>query len=323
MKSAMQTENLVIVGSGIAGFTAAIYASRANLSPLVLSGLPLDGGGGVLGGQLTTTTEVENFPGFEHGIQGPDLMMTVQKQAERFGTRVVQEHVVSVDFTRRPFVLKTSDGKEMAAKAILIATGASAKYLDLPNEKRLLGHGVSACATCDGFFFKGKELYVVGGGDTAMEEATFLTKFAAKVTIVHRRDHFRASPIMLKRAQDNPKIVFKTPYGVEDVLGEAKVEGLKLKNIETGAIEEVKADGLFMGIGHTPNTRPFPTLDQDDVGYLVTDDRTRCSEGGKLIEGVYAAGDVSDTRYRQAITAAGKGCAAALEAIRYLEEQHG
>ena len=319
----MQTENLVIVGSGIAGFTAAIYASRANLSPLVLSGLPLDGGGGVLGGQLTTTTEVENFPGFEHGIQGPDLMMTVQKQAERFGTRVVQEHVVSVDFTRRPFVLTTSDGKQMAAKTILIATGASAKYLDLPNEKRLLGHGVSACATCDGFFFKGKELYVVGGGDTAMEEATFLTKFAAKVTIVHRRSHFRASPIMLKRAQDNPKIVFKTPYGVEDVLGDAKVEGLKLKNIETGAIEEVKADGLFMGIGHTPNTRPFPTLDQDDVGYLITDDRTRCMEGGKLIEGVYAAGDVSDTRYRQAITAAGKGCAAALEAIRYLEEHHG
>jgi thioredoxin reductase (NADPH) len=319
----MQTENIVIVGSGIAGFTAAIYASRANLSPLVLSGLPLDGGGGVLGGQLTTTTEVENFPGFEHGIQGPDLMMTVQKQAERFGTRVVQEHVVSVDFTRRPFVLKTSDDKEIAAKTILIATGASAKYLDLPNEKRLLGHGVSACATCDGFFFKGKELYVVGGGDTAMEEATFLTKFAAKVTIVHRRDHFRASPIMLKRAQENPKIVFKTPYGVEDVLGEAKVEGLKLKNIETGAIEEVKADGLFMGIGHTPNTRPFPTLDQDDVGYLLTDDRTRCMEGGKLLEGVYAAGDVSDTRYRQAITAAGKGCAAALEAIRYLEEHHG
>jgi thioredoxin reductase (NADPH) len=319
----MQTENLVIVGSGIAGFTAAIYASRANLSPLVLSGLPLDGGGGVLGGQLTTTTEVENFPGFEHGIQGPDLMMTVQKQAERFGTRVVQEHVVSVDFTQRPFVLTTSDGKQMAAKTILIATGASAKYLDLPNEKRLLGHGVSACATCDGFFFKGKELYVVGGGDTAMEEATFLTKFAAKVTIVHRRDHFRASPIMLKRAQDNPKIVFKTPFGVEDVLGEAKVEGLKLKNIETGAIEEVKADGLFMGIGHNPNTRPFPTLDQDDVGYLLTDDRTRCLEGGKVLEGVYAAGDVSDTRYRQAITAAGKGCAAALEAIRYLEEHHG
>jgi len=319
----MQTENLVIVGSGIAGFTAAIYASRANLTPLVLSGLPLDGGGGVLGGQLTTTTEVENFPGFEHGIQGPDLMSTVQKQAERFGTRVVQEHVVSVDFSKRPFVLKTSDGKEMAAKTVLIATGASAKYLDLPNEKRLLGHGVSACATCDGFFFRGKELFVVGGGDTAMEEATFLTKFAAKVTIIHRRDHFRASPIMLKRAQDNPKIAFKTPYGVEDVLGDAKVEGLKLKNVETGAVEEVKADGLFMGIGHTPNTRPFPSLDKDEVGYLLTDDRTRCLQGGQLLEGVYAAGDVSDTRYRQAITAAGKGCAAALEAIRFLEEEHG
>jgi thioredoxin reductase (NADPH) len=316
----MQTENLVVIGSGIAGFTAAIYASRANLNPLVLSGLPLDGGGGVLGGQLTTTTEVENFPGFEHGIQGPDLMTTVQKQAERFGTRVVQDHVVSVDFSKRPFVLKTTNGAEIAAKTVVISTGASAKYLGLPAEKRLLGHGVSACATCDGFFFRGKELAVVGGGDTAMEEATFLTKFASKVTIIHRSDKYRASPIMLKRAQENPKIAFKPFYQVVDVNGEAKVESLVLEHATTKAREDFKTDGLFMGIGHKPNTGSFPALDKDEVGYLITDERTRCLQGGKILEGVFAAGDVSDTRYRQAVTAAGKGCAAALEAIRFLEE---
>jgi thioredoxin reductase (NADPH) len=318
----MQSEQLVIIGSGIAGFTAAIYASRANLNPLVLSGLPLDGGGGVLGGQLTTTTEVENFPGFEHGIQGPDLMTTVQKQAERFGTRVVQDHVVSVDFSKRPFVLKTTNGTEIAAQTVVISTGASAKYLGLPAEKRLLGHGVSACATCDGFFFRGKELAVVGGGDTAMEEATFLTKFASKVTIIHRSDKYRASPIMLKRAQENPKIAFKPFYQVVDVKGEAKVEGLVLEHATTKAREDFKTDGLFMGIGHKPNTGAFGALDKDEVGYLITDERTRCLQGGKVLEGAYAAGDVSDTRYRQAVTAAGKGCAAALEAIRFLEE-HG
>ena len=318
----MQKEHLVIIGSGIAGFTAAIYASRANLSPLVLSGLPLDGGGGVLGGQLTTTTEVENFPGFEHGIQGPELMTTVQKQAERFGTRVVQDHVVSVDFSKRPFILKTSNGDEISADAIVISTGASAKYLGLPNEKRLLGHGVSACATCDGFFFRGKELSVVGGGDTAMEEATFLTKFASKVTVIHRSDKYRASPIMLKRAQDNPKIAFKPFFQVVDVIGDAKVDRLVLEHTQTKAREDFATDGLFMGIGHKPNTEAFTALDRDEVGYLLTDDRTRCLQGGKLLEGVYAAGDVSDTRYRQAITAAGKGCAAALEAIRFLEEHH-
>ena len=318
----MQKEHLVIIGSGIAGFTAAIYASRANLNPLVLSGLPLDGGGGVLGGQLTTTTEVENFPGFEHGIQGPDLMSTVQKQAERFGTRVVQDHVVSIDFSKRPYVMKTTNGDEISADAVVISTGASAKYLGLASEKRLLGHGVSACATCDGFFFRGKELAVVGGGDTAMEEATFLTKFASKVTIIHRSDKYRASPIMLKRAQANPKIAFKPFYQVVEVKGEAKVDSLVLEHSTTKASEELKVDGLFMGIGHRPNTEAFTSLDKDEVGYLITDERTRCFRGGQLIEGVYAAGDVSDTRYRQAITAAGKGCAAALEAIRFLEEHH-
>jgi thioredoxin reductase (NADPH) len=219
--------------------------------------------------------------------------------------------------------LKTSNGLEISAQAVVISTGASAKYLGLPSEKRLLGHGVSACATCDGFFFRGKELAVVGGGDTAMEEATFLTKFASKVTIIHRSDKYRASPIMLKRAQDNPKIAFKPFYQVVEVKGEAKVDSLVLEHAQTKAHEDFKTDGLFMGIGHKPNTDAFTTLDKDEVGYLITDDRTRCLQGGQLLEGVYAAGDVSDTRYRQAITAAGKGCAAALEAIRFLEEQHG
>jgi thioredoxin reductase (NADPH) len=290
---------------------------------LVLSGMPLPEGGGVLGGQLTTTTEVENFPGFEHGIQGPELMATVQKQAERFGTRVQQDHVTAVDFSARPYKVTLMNGGVIEAETVIISTGASAKYLGLPAEKRLGGKGVSACATCDGFFFRGKELYVVGGGDTAMEEASFLTKFATKVTIVHRRDKFRASPIMLKRAQENPKIAFKTPYAVEDILGDMKVEGLRLKNVETGATEDVKADGIFMGIGHQPNTSAFPSLDKDEVGYLIADERTRCLAKGQVVPGVFAAGDVSDTRYRQAITAAGKGCAAALEAIRYLEELHG
>jgi thioredoxin reductase (NADPH) len=319
----MSKEKVLIIGSGIAGFTAAIYASRANLSPLVLSGMPMPDGGGVLGGQLTTTTEVENFPGFEHGIQGPELMATVQKQAERFGTRVEQDHVKSVDFSARPYKVVTESGKSYEAETIIISTGASAKYLGLPSEKKLLGRGVSACATCDGFFFKNKELYVVGGGDTAMEEATFLTKFASKVTILHRRAQFRASAIMLKRAKDNPKIEFRTPWTVDEVLGDMKVEKLRLKNTETGATEEVKADGLFMGIGHQPNTQAFGALDKDEVGYLTSDDRTQTFIQGKVVPGVYAAGDVSDTRYRQAITAAGKGCAAALEAIRFLEEHEG
>ncbi len=318
----MPEENVLIIGSGIAGFTAAIYAARANLNPLVLSGMPLPGGGGVLGGQLTTTTEVENFPGFEHGVQGPELMATVQRQAERFGTRVEQDHAASADFSRRPYTVRTVGGKTLAARAVIIATGASAKYLGLPAEQRLLGHGVSACATCDGFFFKGKELYVVGGGDTAMEEATFLTKFAARVNVVHRRDAFKASPIMLRRAQENPKIRFKTPYAVADVHGEAKVEGLTLEHAANGSRERVPADGLFLGIGHQPNTAAFPTLDKDEVGYLRADERTRCLSGGAVVPGVFAAGDVSDSRYRQAITAAGKGCAAALEAIRFLEETH-
>ncbi len=316
--------SVVIVGSGISGFTSAIYTARANLKPLVVTGMPLPEGGGVLGGQLTTTTEVENFPGFPEGVMGPDLMAMAQKQAERFGAEVLMDHVVSADLSRRPFRLKTVNGQEIEAESLIISTGASAKYLGLPNEKRLGGHGVSACATCDGFFFRDKAIYVVGGGDTAMEEATFLTKFGRSVTLVHRRDEFRASKIMLQRARNNPKISFKTPFEVVDVLGADQVTGLKLKNTSTGALEEVEAQGFFLAIGHKPNSDPFKgQLDMDEVGYLKVDERTRVMKNGKVVPGAFAAGDVADHRYRQAITAAGTGCAAALEATRFLEEERG
>ena len=316
-------ENVVIIGSGIAGFTAAIYTSRANLAPLVVSGTPLPEGGGVLGGQLTITSDVENFPGFPKGVQGPELMMLVQQQAERFGTRTEIDHISNVDFSKRPYALSFVSGKTVLARTVIIATGASAKYLGLPNEKRLGGHGVSACATCDGFLFRGKELVVVGGGDTAMEEATFLTKFASKVTLVHRNHKFKASPIMLKRAQENPKIVFKTPFSVSDVLGADKVTGVKLHNTETGSTEELACEGFFLAIGHRPNVDAFAELDKDEVGYLKADHRTRVSKGGVIVPGVFAAGDVADHLYRQAVTAAGSGCAAALEASRILEaEEH-
>jgi thioredoxin reductase (NADPH) len=317
----MATEKMVIIGSGIGGFTAAIYASRANLSPLVISGTPLPEGGGLLGGQLTITTDVENFPGFPKGIMGPELMNLVQQQAERFGSRVEIDHVTHVDFGARPYRISLASNKELLAETLIIATGASAQYIGLPNEKRLGGHGVSACATCDGFLFRGKELVVVGGGDTAMEEATFLTKFASKVTLVHRRGKFRASPIMLKRAQDNPKIVFKTPFQVVDVLGADHVQGVMLENAETKAREEFTCDGFFLAIGHRPNVSAFPELDKDEVGYLRVDHRTRVTRQGAPVEGVFAAGDVADHLYRQAVTAAGTGCAAALEATRFLEAQ--
>ncbi|MES2202063.1 MAG: thioredoxin-disulfide reductase [candidate division FCPU426 bacterium] len=315
----MPVEKLIIVGSGIAGFTAAIYASRANLSPLVLTGTPTPDGGGVLGGQLTTTTDVENFPGFPEGVMGPELMVKVQQQAERFGTRVEIEHVSAVDFSKRPYTVTCVSGRVLQAEALILSTGASAKYLGLPNEKRLGGRGVSACATCDGFFFKGKELVVVGGGDTAMEEAGFLTKFATKVTLIHRQDKFRASPIMLKRAQENPKIVFKTPFQVLDVLGSEKVEGLTLEHSQSKATEQLRCDGLFLGIGHRPNSEAFPDLDKDEVGYLKINGRTQVFIKGAVVPGVFAAGDLADHRYRQAVTAAGTGCAAALEATRFLE----
>jgi thioredoxin reductase (NADPH) len=313
---------VVIMGSGIAGFTAAIYTARAGYKPLVISGLPMPGDGGVLGGQLTITSDVENYPGFPEGISGPDLMERVQKQAEKFGAEVLQDHVATADARDRPFKLKTVNGKEIEASTLIIASGATAKYLGLPGETRLKGKGVSACATCDGFFFRAKNIFVAGGGDTAMEEATYLTRFASSVTIIHRRDEFRASTIMLQRAQKNPKIRFKTPFVITDVLGADHVTGLKLKNNKTGQEEEVPAEGLFLGIGHQPNTKKFRgQLDMSASGYLKADNRTRVMRDGLVVHGLYAAGDVADELFRQAVTAAGSGCAAAIEATRFLETE--
>jgi len=300
---------VAIVGSGPAGLTAALYAARAELKPLVITGVPA-------GGQLLITTEVENFPGFPEGIQGPELVDRMRRQAERFGTTFVDDNVVKVDFSRRPFVLETGVSGTVVADAVIVATGANARWLDLPSESRLKGHGVSACATCDGFFFKGKPLAVVGGGDSAMEEALFLTNFATHVTIVHRRDKFRASPIMLERARHHPKVSFLPSTTVEEVLGHDTVEGLRMKNVLTGAVSELKVGGLFVAIGHDPATEVFRgALDLDREGYLVLHQETRTS-----VEGVFAAGDVHDRRYRQAVTAAGTGCRAAIDAERWLAE---
>ncbi|HYA54034.1 MAG TPA: thioredoxin-disulfide reductase [Thermoplasmata archaeon] len=300
---------VAIVGSGPAGLTAALYAARAELKPLVITGVPA-------GGQLLITTEVENFPGFPEGIQGPELVDRMRRQAERFGTTFVDDNVVKVDFSRRPFVLETGVSGTVVADAVIVATGANARWLDLPSESRLKGHGVSACATCDGFFFKGKPLAVVGGGDSAMEEALFLTNFATHVTIVHRRDKFRASPIMLERARHHPKVSFLPSTTVEEVLGHDTVEGLRMKNVLTGAVSELKVGGLFVAIGHDPATEVFRgALDLDREGYLVLHQETRTS-----VEGVFAAGDVHDRRYRQAVTAAGAGCRAAIDVERWLAE---
>ncbi|HWP61999.1 MAG TPA: thioredoxin-disulfide reductase [Candidatus Binatia bacterium] len=298
---------VVIVGSGPAGLTAAIYAARANLRPIVLAG-------STPGGQLMITSEVENYPGFPEGIDGPELMARFRAQAERFGARIVDVDVERVDFGERPFRLWAA-GVEYRAQAVIVATGASAIWLGLPAEERLRGRGVSACATCDGFFFKGREVAVVGGGDSAFEEATFLTKFASKVHLLHRRDEFRASKIMVERAKANPKIVIHPNTVVEDILGETKVEGLRLRDTRTGEVREVPMDGLFVAIGHRPNTDVFRDwLEVDEKGYLVVHDETRTR-----IEGVFVAGDVHDHRYRQAVTAAGDGCKAAIDAERWLE----
>jgi len=304
--------NVVIIGSGPAGLTAAIYAARANLSPLLIEGWQS-------GGQLTTTTEVENYPGFAKGIMGPDLMKEMRAQAARFGTEFLTADVTAVALTQRPFTLTIDGERTVQAKTLIIATGASAIQIGLKNEARLTGHGVSTCATCDGFFFKGKELIVVGGGDSAMEEATFLTKFASKVTIVHRRDKLRASKIMQDRAMKNEKISFLWNSAVEDILGNDLVTGVRVKNLVTSKVTEVPCAGVFVAIGHRPNTTLFSgQLDMDAKGYIRTTQGTATS-----VPGIFAAGDVQDSKYRQAVTAAGSGCMAAIDAERFLETVKG
>jgi thioredoxin reductase (NADPH) len=303
---------LIILGSGAAGLTAAIYAARANLEPLVIEGAQP-------GGQLTITTDVENYPGFPDGIMGPDLMEAFKKQAVRFGTETEFGEVASVDLKQPPF--KVVVAKEtLTCESLIIATGAKAKLLGIPSESKLMGHGVSACATCDGFFFKDKDLIVVGGGDTAMEEATFLTKFARKVSVVHRRDKLRASKIMQERAERNPKISFVWDTVIDEVYGDPKaggVTGVRFRNIKTGVTEDLKAGGVFIAIGHEPNSKLFvDQLDLDPNGYIVTYDGTKTK-----VAGVFACGDVQDHVYRQAVTAAGTGCMAAIEAERFLESQ--
>jgi len=304
--------NVVIIGAGCSGLTAALYTARANLCPLVLQGHEP-------GGQLSLTTLVENFPGFPEGIQGPELVDNIRKQAEKFGAIVEMKHLVSADLSKRPFVLRIG-ADEVRTRTLIIASGASARWLGLPSEQALIGHGVSSCATCDGFFFSGKEIAVIGGGDSAMEEALFLTRFATKVTLIHRRDQFRASKIMLDRARKHEKIHFLTDTVIEDVLDVEKKEvtALKLRNLKTGKAWDLPVSAMFLGIGHIPNAKMFEgQLDMDAEGYLKTTNWVHTR-----VPGVFASGDVMDRRYRQAITAAGTGCMAALEVEKFLEE-HG
>jgi len=306
-----QHEKLAIIGSGPAGYTAALYAARANLTPVLFEGMQP-------GGQLTITTEVENYPGFVEGVMGPELMERMKGQAERFGTRFVPAEITRVDLSARPFRLWT-DTEEYTAHALIVATGASAKWLGIPSEKAYQGKGVSACATCDGFFFRGVDVAVVGGGDTALEEATFLTKYARKVYLVHRRSELRGSKVMQERARKNPKIEFVWNQTVDEVLGDGKaVTGLRLKSTKDGSTRDLLVQGFFLAIGHEPNTGVFKgQLEMNDVGYLlVRSPSTRTS-----VDGVFAAGDVADPSYRQAVTAAGSGCAAAIDAERWLGEQ--
>ncbi|MCH2304421.1 MAG: thioredoxin-disulfide reductase [SAR202 cluster bacterium] len=304
-----QIENIIIIGSGPAGDTAALYSARADLNPLVIEGMPP-------GGQLTITTDVENYPGFPNGVQGPELTELFRKQAERFGARFLTGSVTNVDLGSSPFKLTIEDEKNIFSKAIIIATGATAKLLGLKSESRLMGRGVSACATCDGFFFKDKELIVVGGGDTAMEEATFLTKFASKIYIVHRRNEFRASKIMQQRVLNNEKIDVIWNSNVVDILGENDVTGVKLENTISKEISDMPIDGVFLAIGHKPNTDLFKNIiDLNESGYIITKNGTNTN-----IPGIFACGDVQDWIYRQAVTAAGTGCMAAIDAERFLEK---
>ncbi len=302
-----QPRNVVIIGSGPAGLTAGVYAGRADLKPLMIEGIEA-------GGQLMLTTEVENYPGFIDGIMGPELMERMRKQAARFGTEFITDNVTKVDLSRSPFQITTSD-QTFTARSVIISTGASAKMLGVPGEKELLGHGVSTCATCDGFFFKEQELLVVGGGDSAMEEAIFLTKFASKVTLVHRRNSFRASKIMQERALNHPKIEVVWDSVLTEIFGNGKVAGARLKNVKTGEESELAAGGVFVAVGHTPNTKLFEDQLELSGGYIVV----KGHDTQTSVPGVFAAGDVVDFRYRQAITAAGMGCMAAIDAERYVE----
>ena len=301
---------LAIVGSGPAGLTAAVYAARAQLEPTVVAGVPS-------GGQLMLTSDVENFPGFTEPILGPELIERMRRQAMRFGATFIDANVTEVDFGRRPFRLSLGLEGDLRAEAVIVATGANARWLDLPSEQRLRGHGVSACATCDGFFFKGQPLVVVGGGDSAMEEALFLTRFATRITVVHRRGELRASRILQERAREHPKIEFLFDSTVEEVLGEGKVEGVRVRHVPTGVLRTLPVGGVFVAIGHDPATEVFRGhLELDPRGYLRVHESTRTN-----VPGIFAAGDVADHRYRQAVTAAGAGCMAALDAERFLAEQ--
>ena len=301
------TRSVTIIGSGPAGLTAALYTARANLKPLLIEGLEA-------GGQLMLTTAVENFPGFQDGIMGPDLMAAMRSQAERFGAEVLRGNVTAVMLGEHPYRISTEDG-EIRTNALIIATGASARLLGLPAERQLLGHGVSTCATCDGFFFRGRPIAVVGGGDSALEEATFLTRFASHVTLIHRRDELRGSMIMQDKARANPKISFEWNSEVVDIMGDGAVSAVRVRHVQTGAEKDLPVDGVFVAIGHTPNTSLFAgQLEMDANGYLITHDGPKTS-----IPGVFACGDVQDPVFRQAITAAGSGCMAAIEAERWLE----